>query len=438
MTHSTELRTGICGAIYLPASAHRVSEPLFFDPSSIGPPTTDYRPEYFTSRTKEAMFGDLGQEPFLRASSQAIDLVAQMVLKGRGNVPFQDLLGQLSQIRSRLAQETNTRGAHLFGVRRHEQTTPFTFPSLTFDGQYALAGARIGRTVFPLFAKALAGKKSLEKTFCTSFTFSEQDSPVSSYKLELYSHQALQKSGLDVIHWRCGMGQSPADKLVEPISYAHFLKTQQDVAYRDKVCAAFKEFKRYEPETLGQSYHGIKLASIIRDLKTFYTQSEEKTHFLVFSLRHQVLGKLYATTQYVTWLHRIPGEDLQSTLERAQIHSKFRVIHQDIFLVEDTLRECEALFERVLAWDDSEGLDELKERMAPLIYLLTHNHRDIRGGAAANEWLERGIYKALGFHILAPTTRMVDLDAFANVYKDFVVEYKESFDLIPIEKNPEL
>jgi hypothetical protein len=321
----------------------------------------------------------------------------------------------------------------LFGIRRHEEDSPFTFPSLTFDGQYALAGAKLSKTVLSLFAKALAGKKSLEKTFLSPFTFSEQDSPVSSYKIDLYSQQALQKSGLDVIHWRCGMGQSPADKLVEPFSYAHFLKTKDNTVYRQKLVETFKEFKRQEQDTLGQGYHGIKLASVIRDLKTFYSKGEEKTHFLVFSLRHQVLGKLYATTQYVTWLHRIPGEDLQSTLERAQMHSKFRVIHQDIFLVEDTLRECEALFERVLEWDHSMGLDELKERMAPLIYLLTHNHRDIRGGAAANEWLERGIYKAFGFHILAPTTRMVDLNAFANVYKEFVVEYKDSFDLIAIE-----
>jgi len=437
MTHSTEIRAGICGAIYLP-SEKAVCAPLFADPSSPGLPTTDYRPEYFTSRTKGAMFGDQGQEPFLKASNAAIDLVAQEVSKGKGNVQLPHLLELLSRIRSEVAHATHTRAAELFGIRRHEEDSPFTFPSLTFDGQYALAGAKLSRTVLSLFAKALSGKKSLEKIFRTSFTYSEQDSPVSSYKLDLYSQQALKESGLDVIHWRCGMGQSPADKLVEPVSYAHFLKTKQDAAVREKVCARFKEFKRQEPETLGQGYQGIKLASVIRDLKTFYTKSDEKTHFLVFSLRHQVLGKLYATTQYVTWLHRIEGEDLQSTLDRAQVHSKFRTIHQDIFLVEDTLRECEALFESVLEWDHSMGHEELKERMALLIYLLTHNHRDIRGGAAANEWLERGIYKALGFHILAPTTRMVDLDAFANVYKEFVVEYKESFDLIPMKKNPEL
>ena len=160
---------------------------------------------------------------------------------------------------------------------------------------------------------------------------------------------------------------------------------------------------------------------------------QTKPIFFFFTMRHKIGEKMYAISQYVTWLNHIPGESVDRTLQRAHLHSHWVILHQDIFLQTDTLAECNRLFQHVMQWNKTYGLQDLKMRMAPLMYLLSHNHRDIRGPAAENEWLERAIYRSFGFHVHALPDRMFDLEAFSSCYSTFRDTYGISFDLVEIE-----
>jgi hypothetical protein len=442
-------------------------------------PTTAYSPEYFSPVVKEGMFGNLGQKPYLEAAGSAIDLVAQKILKKGIKTDFHGLLADLSKIRKEIALRTNTPMAERFGVRRNEMHAPFSYPFLILSGQYILAGLKICENVFPLLAQAALKETSEEDIFTKPFQMTCQDSPFSSFTLELLSQEAIKARGLNTVRWGRGLKGYAADAIVNPYVYSGFCEGGEEsyqlflrntrhhlsgeamllsltkkislkdswnaIVEREKekdrelLAAKFKDFKQQKHLVEGDGYHGIKLAKAFHNLEEEFSQpineGEElppKTHYLLFSMRHEVLGKLYATSKFVTWLNRTPGEDLDDTLDRAYENSRWLVMHQDIFLLEDTLKECERLFRDVLSWDHSKGTLELIEKMAPLIYLLTHSHRDSRGTAAMNEWLERGIYKSFGFDMLALSTRMIDLDAFCNTYPVYFEIYKKSFSLVPI------
>jgi hypothetical protein len=350
---------------------------------------------------------------------------------------------------------------------------------LILSGQYILAGLDVSHNVFPILCDAAERESSEEDIFTKPFQYTCQDSPFSSFTLELLSKEVIREKGLNTVRWNCGLGGFAADGLVNPYVYSGFCKNgdetyelflrntrvhllgdamrnsfQQKISLKEswkeivqkekekdrkELATKFKDFKQQKHLVEGDGYHGIKLAKAIQNLEVEFSEPDPddgqilpKTHYLIFSMRHQVLGKLYATSKYVTWLSRIAGEDLDDTIDRAIKNSRWIVMHQDIFLLEDTLKECERLFRDVFNWNHSRGTEELKEKMAPLIYLLTHSHRDSRGTAAMNEWLERGIYRALGFDMLALSTRMIDLNAFCNPYGKFFQIYKESFSLVPI------
>lgn len=471
---------GVCGTIHLSPDIDLLEDLKSHEAACAEKvPTTLYRPEYFSPVVKEGMFGNSGQEPFLRASCEAIDLVAKRVLKWGVKIDFHALLTDLSKIRNKVAVETHTPQAERFGLRRNEMHVPFSYPFLILSGQYILAGLDVSHNVFPILCDAAERESSEEDIFTKPFQYTCQDSPFSSFTLELLSKEVIREKGLNTVRWNCGLGGFAADGLVNPYVYCGFCKNgdetyelflrntrehllgdamrnsfQQKISLKEswkeivqkekekdrkELATKFKDFKQQKHLVEGDGYHGIKLAKAIQNLELEFSEPDPddgqilpKTHYLIFSLRHQVLGKLYATSKYVTWLSRIAGEDLDDTIDRAIKNSRWIVMHQDIFLLEDTLKECERLFRDIFNWNHSRGTEELKEKMAPLIYLLTHSHRDSRGTAAMNEWLERGIYRALGFDMLALSTRMIDLNAFCNPYGKFFQIYKESFSLVPI------
>lgn len=468
----------VCGAMYLSPEIDLLEDLSAHEARCANKqPTTAYTPEYFSPLVKEGMFGKCAEKPFLRASHDAIKLVAKSILEAGVKTDFHGLLAELSEIRKKVAIESGTPMAERFGARRNEMHAPFSYPFLILSGQYILAGLDVSQNVYSILAEAASKESSAEDIFSKPFQITHQDSAVSSFTLELLSQEMIRAKGLNTVRWNRGLGGYAADSLVDPYVYCGFcengeesyelflrnkrphllgeamlLSFQQRISLkeswkeivkkekerdREELATKFKDFKRQKHLLEGDGYHGIKLAKALRNLEVEFGETEleeeiwPKTHFLIYSLRHEVGGKLYATSKYVSWLSRIPGEDLDDTLDRAQKNSRWLVMHQDIFLLEDTINECEKLFRDVLQWKPARGSDELKEKMAPLIYLLTHSHRDCRGTAAMNEWLERGIYKSFGFDMLSLSTRMIDLDAFCNPYPKYFQIYKKSFVLVP-------
>ncbi|MBM3197087.1 MAG: hypothetical protein FJZ61_03815 [Chlamydiae bacterium] len=444
-------------------------------------PSYAYDPQYFDPLVKKSCYGD--HQQYLVAAEDAIKAVAEKIQADGIRVDFHELLALLSRRRSEVAFRTKTPHAENFGVRRvEEEVTPFRFPLLVLGGQYKAAGERLSETVFSIFKDAM---RPSTVPFDKPLTINRKDSPVSSFNLEFMDVETVKKKGYDKIHWELGLGTSPADKVVNPLIYCGFcrdgketyemfvkrrphLKAELERCLSGEVEASksrppdalwaaimreekekdrqvlvqgWKDFKKQVPTVPGMSYGGIKLAIGITELKRNFSEPQEgcdssstdKTHYLFFTMRHKVGEKMYAISQYVTWLNHIRGEPVDRTLDRAYQHSHWVIIHQDIFLQTATLEECNGLFQYVMQWKKTDGLEDLKMRMAPLMYLLSHNHRDIRGTAAENEWLERAIYRSFGFHVHTLPDRMFDLEAFSSCYSTFRDTYGTSFDLVEIE-----
>ncbi|MEI6531601.1 MAG: hypothetical protein WCN87_02135, partial [Chlamydiota bacterium] len=160
--------------------------------------------------------------------------------------------------------------------------------------------------------------------------------------------------------------------------------------------------------------------------------SGKRTHDVIVTLRHQVAGKMYALGQYVTWADYTKGEALEETLEKMCTHSIALMCFQDIYLVDETLAQCQEIFKKAMQWSSSLPSEDLKNRVAPLIYILAYNHRDCRGTASETEWLERAIYQAHHLSIRSAPDRAPDLDALTNpLFSDFLRVYKDSFELVP-------
>jgi hypothetical protein len=444
-------------------------------------PSCAYDPQYFDPFVKESCYGD--HQQYLVAAEDAIKTVAEKIQADGVRVNFFELLALLSRCRSEVALRTKTPYAENFGTRRvEEEVTPFRFPLLVLGGQYKAAGERLSETVFSIFKDAV---RTGMKPFDEPLTIKRKDSPVSSFNLEFMDVETVKKKGYDKIHWELGLGKSPADKVVNPLIYCGFcmdgketyetfvkrrphlkaelqrrlsgaiqaskscspdaiwaaIMREEKEKDRQALVQGWKDFKKQVPTLPGMSYGGIKLAIGITELERNFSEPQEgcdssttdKTHYLFFTMRHKVGEKMFAISQYVTWLNHIRGEPVDKTLERASLHSHWVILHQDIFLQTDTLDECNRLFQHVMQWKKTDGLEALKMRMAPLMYLLSHNHRDIRGTAAENEWLERSIYRSFGFHVHALPDRMFDLEAFSSCYSTFRDTYGISFDLVEIE-----
>lgn len=139
------------------------------------------------------------------------------------------------------------------------------------------------------------------------------------------------------------------------------------------------------------------------------------------NVRLEINGKMYSMSQYILWLYR--GELKSSDLDVMKMYSKVTIIHQDIFLIKDSLKDLAGLFERILLCPSSNRLD-LKNLMALFRFEFAQAMPFARGSAAVSEWLELAIYNYHGIDVSYDDNKLVDLEVFANpLLSDFVAEY---------------
>lgn len=153
--------------------------------------------------------------------------------------------------------------------------------------------------------------------------------------------------------------------------------------------------------------------------------------YIIGTLSYSLQGRdPVVLTKYSTYFESIPGEPKEEILERIQRCSFIKLSHQDITDVPITLSDAKLYFDDAIHWTPEQGIEQLKNSVGKMIYLLAHNHRDVRGTAAATEWIEKAIYKLHGFQLASPEERMPDLIAFGNYHMDeYLEEYKGSFNL---------
>jgi hypothetical protein len=120
-----------------------------------------------------------------------------------------------------------------------------------------------------------------------------------------------------------------------------------------------------------------------------------KSHFALATVRLEINSKLFSLSRYLTWMY---VDEATDPVERMLQNSVVRIIHQDNFLIDDTLQAIAELFEKAVRWDNkTESLDELKRKVALFRFTYAHCMPCCRGDGAIGDWLELALYRFHGF-----------------------------------------
>lgn len=121
-----------------------------------------------------------------------------------------------------------------------------------------------------------------------------------------------------------------------------------------------------------------------------------KCIYAIGTLRLQIGSKrLFALSRYVTWLYTTYNTD---PVERMVKYSKVFIVHQDTFLIDETLQEISRVFSEAILWDkEKDSLQTLMDTVALMRFLFAHCMPSGRGDGAIGDWLELTIYRYHGF-----------------------------------------
>lgn len=173
-------------------------------------------------------------------------------------------------------------------------------------------------------------------------------------------------------------------------------------------------------------YKNLKILLAIIHVRKNYPKGG-KSDWILVTNRCEVNGKMYALSQYLTWVYFDRVHDPIQWMTDVSIIS---ILHQDPFLVETMLTDIAKIFKRALEWN-GEKIGDLKGHMALFRYELAHAMPFHRGSAAVAEWFERAIYRCHGLHITYAPEKMVDLESLTSPLKQFVEGYDS---MIQLEK----
>lgn len=171
--------------------------------------------------------------------------------------------------------------------------------------------------------------------------------------------------------------------------------------------------------------------SIIKQWINIGVISKDPSHYAIGTLSYSVNdSKPIILTKYSTYFD-LDRKDYNRTISDQIINQSYvKLTHQDVTDIDATLQDAKLFFDKALNWKNDEPTEELILNVALMIYLLSHNHRDVRGTAAETEWIERAIYQFHQFDVESPPERMPDLIALTHFDLDeYLQAYQSSFQI---------
>jgi hypothetical protein len=130
--------------------------------------------------------------------------------------------------------------------------------------------------------------------------------------------------------------------------------------------------------------------------------------YAIGTVRIQIDNKMYALSKYITWA----SQDTVTPPSDRMLQTTAVILHQDRFLMNDTLKEIAKIFKQSLLWDRSQNIQDLKNNVGLIRYLFAHAMPFNRGSASIAEWLEKLIYRVHQFDCQHVTSTMGDMEAF--------------------------
>lgn len=166
-------------------------------------------------------------------------------------------------------------------------------------------------------------------------------------------------------------------------------------------------------------YHIYHRESLFKD--------QRKSDWVMVTVRHEMHGKMYASSQYLTWMYRNYTND---PVDMMTGRSAVFLVHQDVFLIEDTLQDIAELFKKAIEWN-GEDQQTLIDLVALINYEFAHAMPFKRGSAAVGEWLEMAIYRYHGLTLQYKENCCINMEALILPLKQFVEKYPSLINLIP-------
>ena len=332
---------------------------------------------------------------------------------------FHKTLISLSAIRQSIAKAHGTADAELFGIRRD---------GAIFPGPCALTSLRspyeqYHKRLLPYIQKHLSTMRHTLKEFQETVLKIPGEpclGRASSIEFSILTFEAMKT-------WPVSQSEVYANicKLCSlPIPEGPFELEQLNQLIKNKT--AMQRLKERYPE----DYKRLKISQIILHARTAF--EGKKSDWVLVTIRSEVNGKMYALSQYHTWLYRDFKED---PIEHMTGRSVVSLIHQDPFLIEGMLVDIAAIFKQAIEWDRG-SLKTLQNHVALFQYELAHAMPLIRGSAAVSEWFEMAIYRFHGFNLTYHPKKMVNLEALTLLPKPFVDSYEGMLELDAIVSNP--
>lgn len=374
----------------------------------------NYKPSYIVDKVPTKYGGN--QEDYLKQAEEAIQSASDKITTCRekgGDLKklFFEIIADLSAIRAKIAKEHGTKNADDFGKRRDEYY-PGRNSYLVLFKPYEECNQKI-LTLFSKYIKEMEeapgkfkkeleiedvcqGRKSkLKIEVLTPQELSDRGyaKPTESYAQEHVSYSVKELSSEE--NWtkekiKEGRAQFRQFKNKFPGKYQTW-RMSGAVQRLNQLCPSPTQL-RIDPRSVRSTYPKDEADSILGNMKSL---------FVIATLRTEIDKKMYAITQYITWMYENEEwvkykNPTEHPVERMKLCSKVMLYHQDEFLIDPTLQEISKIFEAAVSWNkEKQSLQDLKDMMFLIVHLATHNIRDVRGTAAENEWLESAVYRSL-------------------------------------------
>ncbi len=342
---------------------------------------------------------------------------------------FHVLLADLGKARGALAAKHNTPGAEDFGKRR--DVVPFEGHIYTTILVNSAAYDRYNKRTLEFFQRYLSQMKhNLQNFQQKKDEITESHlGVVSKLEIEVLDGndmvkrrwnaeatipeiQAIRKRAIQEINRNTSAYETGNEDQLLKATFKAIKKTNPTYYKRERIIECMKLIRAGfpSPRKVGHDKYEGNTAHL-------------KSHYVHVIARQEVNGKLYAFTEYFTWMYFTYSHD---PVERMVNCSKVVLLHHDLFLIEDVLNDVARLFERAIQW---KGIDmnELKNRVGLFRYEFAHVIPFERGSAAVGEWLECAIYRYHGFEF--EVRKNVDLEAFSTpLLSQFMQKYHDMTD----------
>ena len=341
---------------------------------------TDRRPDFYGGQQAE----------YLEFADQTINDGVVQLRTGMGGKKdpselFFELLGTYQRKRHEIALKHQTKNGEKFGEPRTGKDVPGVGFALTgLYGQYEEYNTLFKEQLFPLIFKMSHNLRE----FYEKKTFVEETCLGRKIKFALEVKDTAETKELT---------SPPTEAQVQAA-----LGTDKSYEEIQNDYGLMLRLKKERPEW----YQKLNMRRILDQLNIDFPSPFQsgicegnmgnlKNLYVIGTLRIQIEDKMYAISRYVTWLYTDYSID---PVVRMMEHSKVYIVHQDTFLIDETLQEISRVFAKAVLWNkEKDSLKGLKETVALIRFLFAHCMPSSRGDGAIGDWLELTIYRYHGF-----------------------------------------